>query len=132
MHRWRHFLLRFTWMALWLVLLTAWAPTVTRLLVAADPVRAAMLAELCLTGTLPPADATGDAATDASSATAAASYHCWYCLTSALPVGGTVSHAGADFSAAADDLSPQHRARDAVRPSPRWISAPPRAPPALG
>lgn len=123
---WRRFLSLFTCLALCLALVTALAPLASRLAVAADPVRAAMLTEVCMA--VDPADpASGTAVGMDLDATV----HCPFCLAPAAFPAWPPRSAEADFDRPVARLRPVTEPLLAPRAMPPWRRIPSRAPPVL-
>lgn len=110
--------------ALGVLLLAAVVPTLSRLIAAADPVRAAMLAEICsVRSAVSPADVgiAGDPA---------GGVHCADCLSPVLPADPAAPDRSADFDRPATRLVPVVAMLPPPAPAPAWPQSPPRAPPA--
>lgn len=119
-----------TRVALWLILATAMAPTVSRVLAWADPASALALADVCLvrSPSANPADADNSKDTSGTAATAVA---CLYCVLPALPGVWPLPAHAADFSRPEARLRPVQAPLLSPRSIPLWRDAPPRAPPRL-
>lgn len=122
----RRSLARLTRMACWLLLVAACLPTLSRLIVAADPVRAAMLAEVCSVR-LAGAPAGGDAQPLVSDMVGGA--HCAACLTPVLLADWPAPDRRADFGRPVLRLRPVVEPLLAPLPAPAGPPIPPRAPP---
>lgn len=121
MRRSQHLILQ---AALWVLLLAAVVPTLSRLIAAADPVRAVMLAEICsVRSNAGQSDAgiAGDAA---------GGVHCADCLSPVLPADPVTPDRSADFDRPAARLMPVAATLPRPAPEPAWPQSPPRAPPA--
>lgn len=119
--------MRLVWMALLAVLMVAVAPTVSRLLGAGDPARAAVLAEICSVGMASVAAPASDAPDPESTGDGA---HCPLCLSTAVAFAWPEPDRRPDHAPAAQHLRPATAPLSLPGPAPVWRSAPPRAPPA--
>ncbi|MDZ7855637.1 DUF2946 family protein [Sphaerotilus sp.] len=110
-------------MACWLLLVAACLPTLSRLIAAADPVRAAMMVEVCSVSSRDrgedralPGDVMGGV-------------HCAACVVSVLQVDVPTPDRRADFDRPVLRLRPVEEPLRAPRPRPVGPQIPPRAPP---
>ncbi|MEX8493288.1 hypothetical protein [Sphaerotilus sp.] len=122
----RRSLARLTRMACWLFLVAACLPTLSRLIAAADPVRAAMLAEVCaVTVASAPIDSDGQPLAGDVMGGA----HCAACLTPVLLADWPAPDRRADFDRPVLRLRPVIEPLQAPQPAPAGPPIPPRAPP---
>ena len=119
--------MRLVWMALLAVLMVAVAPTVSRLLGAGDPARAAVLAEICSVGMTSVAAPASDAPDPEFTGDGA---DCPMCLSAAVAFAWPEPDRRPDHAPAAQHLRPAMEPLYLPGPAPVWRSAPPRAPPA--
>ncbi len=125
MFSWRRSLPLLTRLALWLALVIALVPSVSRLAAASDPVRAAMLAEVC--AAVNPGEPAGDMGLPGD---VVSSSHCPLCLAPTLPPVWPPRSTVAAFDRPVVRLRPVVEPLLAPRPSPVWRLVPSRAPPA--
>ena len=125
MHAVRRSLIRFAWMALLAMLAVAIAPTTSRLLVAGDPVRAALLSEICSVGLT----AVADPSSEASDPVMSGGGHCPVCLSAAVAFGWPEPDRRADYTPPVRHLRPATASLQPPGQAPVWPSAPSRAPP---
>ncbi len=122
----RRSLARLTRMACWLLLVAACLPTLSRFIAAADPVRAAMLAEVC-SATGAKASVGADAQPLAGDVMSGA--HCAACLTPVLLADWPAPDRRADFDRPVLRLRPVVEPLLVPLPAPAGPPIPPRAPP---
>jgi hypothetical protein len=115
-------------MACWLLLVAACLPTLSRFIAAADPVRAAMLAEVCSV-TVASAPVGGDEQPLAGDVMGGA--HCAACLTPVLLTDWPAPDRRADFDRPVLRLRPVIEPLLAPQPAPAGPPIPPRAPPRM-
>ncbi len=122
---WRHHLSRLVGLVIVLLMLGVIAPTVSRAIAAADPVRAVMLAEICATA-MPSAhgDDTDTAQVDS------AGVHCPACLAPALGALLPEQDARADYLLIAPRSTPALRIDFVPDAAAQHPPLPARAPPA--
>lgn len=120
----RRSLLRVTRLALWLALVIVLVPSVSRLVAVSDPVRAAMLAEVC--AVVNPAERSADTGLPGEIFSAS---HCPLCLTPVLPPVWPPRSTVADFDRPVVRLRPVVETLLVPRPSSVWRLVPSRAPP---
>lgn len=119
----RRSLARLTRMACWLLLVAACLPTLSRFMAAADPVRAAMLAEVCSASNRDLGD------TQVLPGEVMGGAHCAACLTPVLLAEVPTLDRRADFDRPVLRLRPVDEPLRAPRPHPVGPQIPPRAPP---
>ncbi|WP_442777046.1 hypothetical protein [Sphaerotilus montanus] len=122
----RRSLARLTRMACWLLLVAACLPTLSRLIAAADPVRAAMLAEVCSVN-VASAPIESDGQPLAGDVMGGA--HCAACLSPVLLAEWPAPDRRADFDRPVLRLRPVIEPLQAPQPAPAGPPIPPRAPP---
>ncbi len=122
----RRSLARLTRMACWLLLVAACLPTLSRLIAAADPVRAAMLAEVCSVNV---ASAPIDSDGQPLAGDVMGGAHCAACLSPVLLAEWPAPDRRADFDRPVLRLRPVIEPLQAPQPAPAGPPIPPRAPP---
>jgi hypothetical protein len=113
-------------MACWLLLVAACLPTLSRLIAAADPVRAAMLAEVCSVNV---ASAPIDSDGQPLAGDVMGGAHCAACLSPVLLAEWPAPDRRADFDRPVLRLRPVIEPLQAPQPAPAGPPIPPRAPP---
>ena len=122
----RRSLARLTRMACWLLLVAACLPTLSRFIAAADPVRAAMLAEVCSVNV---ASAPIDSDGQPLAGDVMGGAHCAACLSPVLLAEWPAPDRRADFDRPVLRLRPVIEPLQAPQPAPAGPPIPPRAPP---
>ncbi len=124
---WRRHFLAITRLAVGLLLLAAIVPMLSRALAVLDPVRAAMIAEVC-SARMAPASSAQDAALTGD---VTGGVHCPGCTAPALGAAVPCLGTQADFDRPAQRLRPIAQAPRPLRQTDVWPPAPTRAPPSF-